>query len=84
MATVTTCPHGQYEHGQPAYKGNGTWCRLDKWTAKDGRTDTDLLFVDGPNDDSQLFDTTNGHDGACSCCYLGFPHSHNAHLRRLT
>ncbi len=85
MATVTRTEYGTYEHGTPElsrdYGGHGTWRRSDKWTSKGGDVTWDRLFAAGPGDDSPIY--SGRYHSACSCCYLGFGHTTEAHVERV-
>lgn len=79
--TTTTTEHGTYEHGKP-YLGDLTWFRTDSWTSNKGTArEHERLFAAGPKDDSPIY--RGRYDAECSCCYLGFAHTTEAHEQRV-
>jgi hypothetical protein len=61
--------------------------RLDTYTSKiDGQKSRDLIFCAGPQDISNQHNSGMGYGGEynpkCSCCWLGFGHSEEAHVAK--
>lgn len=60
--------------------------RRDIWIAdRDGQRYCEPAFATGPRDKSNIHNHSIGHgyDPRCSCCYLGFLHTEEAHKQRL-
>lgn len=75
---------GSNQIGQ-TYYGERCWRRRDTYTPKDGRQAiTESRFAASKTDVSPLFiDGENGrYDSRCSCCFLGFSHTVDAHNQR--
>lgn len=78
-----TLKHGTNQIGA-TYYGERVWKRRDIYTPNDGREPvTESRFAAGSGDTSPMFiDGDNGrYDSRCSCCFLGFSHTLDAHSK---
>jgi hypothetical protein len=83
MQTITE--YGTYEHGRPYYSGVSSYRRSDTWIPNDKASckdiSHDLLFAASMSDQSPIY--LGPYNGNCSCCWLGFGHTTEAHKRRI-
>lgn len=59
--------------------------RAELWKSKSGEYHWESCFVAGPNDVSDRHDhgIGRGYNAECSCCWLNFTHTKDAHARNL-
>lgn len=70
--------YGINETGKPYLSREGTWFRNDKWTSKRMKeTFMERRFAANREDNSPVF--YGQYDAQCSCCWLGFSHTTDAH-----
>lgn len=59
--------------------------RAELWKSNDGEWHWETSFAAGPKDISDRHDKGigRGYNAECSCCYLNFSHTKDAHARNL-
>ena len=78
--------YGTNEPGKPYFSNGGCWRRLDVWTSdRTGEVSHELHFAAGPDDSSPVIDHSlqGEYNPECSCCWLNFSHTVEAHKARL-
>jgi hypothetical protein len=80
VRTTYTSDHGTRTVGRRRVVDRG-WVRADILTTSDGRTDRQDVHATGRND---LSNAHSGYHPECGWCWLGYPHTEQAHAARVT